>query len=136
MPRTDRAARAAAGRGSVSEHPGWKSCCAALTGADKIVILVTMTTTSLAEAKAHLSELVNRVSTQHERVTVTVHGAPSAVLLAPEDLESLEETLAILSDPDTMRRMAASEQELADGAGESESDLAAAMERRRHQQPA
>lgn len=33
---------------------------------------------------------------QHERVTVTVHGRPSAVLIAPEDLEALEETLAIM----------------------------------------
>jgi prevent-host-death family protein len=95
-----------------------------------------MTTASLAEVKAHLSELVNRVGAQHERVTVTVHGAPSAVLIAPEDLESLEETLAILADPDTMGRMAASDRELADGAGESESDLAAAMQRRRGQRPA
>lgn len=101
-----------------------------------MVTLMTMTTMSLAEAKAHLSELVNRVRAQHERVTVTVHGTPSAVLVAPEDLESLEETLAILSDPNTMRRMASSDEELAIGAGESESDLAAAMERRRRQQPA
>ena len=86
---------------------------------------------SLAEAKAHLSEVVSRVSGQHERVTVTVHGTPSAVLLAPEDLESLEETLAILSDPETMRRMAVSESELVAGEGESETDLAAAMEKRR-----
>jgi antitoxin YefM len=91
-----------------------------------------MTSMSLAEAKAHLSEVVSRVSEQHERVTVTVHGTPSAVLLAPDDLESLEETLAILSDPDTMRRMAAADVELAAGDGESEADLAAAMERRRH----
>jgi len=63
---------------------------------------------------------------------VTVHGRPSAVLVAPEDLESLEETLAILSDPDTMRRLSASEVELAAGEDESESDLAAAMERRSH----
>lgn len=89
------------------------------------------TTLSLAEAKAHLSELVNRVAAQHERVTVTVHGTPSAVLVAPEDLEALEETLAVLSDPDTMARMAASEQELAAGQGESEGELAAAMARRR-----
>jgi prevent-host-death family protein len=62
---------------------------------------MTMTTSmSLALAKAHLSDIVSRVSGQHERVTVTVHGRPSAVLIAPEDLESLEETLAILSDPD------------------------------------
>ena len=86
---------------------------------------------SLAEAKAHLSEVVSRVSGQHERVTVTVHGTPSAVLVSPDDLESLEETLAVLSDPDTMRRMAASDTELAAGEGESESDLSAAMRRRR-----
>ena len=89
---------------------------------------------SLAEVKARLSEVVSRVSAQHERVTVTVHGTPSAVLVAPEDLESLEETLAILSDPDTMRRMSASDLVLAGGGGggggESESDLATAMKAR------
>ncbi|MGI9062291.1 MAG: type II toxin-antitoxin system Phd/YefM family antitoxin [Pseudonocardiaceae bacterium] len=88
------------------------------------------TSMSLAEVKAHLSEVVSRVSGQHERVTVTVHGTPSAVLLAPEDLESLEETIAILSDPETLRRMDASDVELGAGEGESEADLAAAMQRR------
>ena len=43
---------------------------------------------SLAEAKAHLSELVARVADQHERITVTVHGRPAAVLLAVDDLQS------------------------------------------------
>jgi antitoxin YefM len=89
-----------------------------------------MTNMSLAEAKAHLSDVVSRVSGQHERVTVTVHGRPSAVLIAPEDLESLEETLAILSDPDTMRRLGASDDELAADEQESEADLAAAMTQR------
>lgn len=86
---------------------------------------------SLAEVKAHLSELVQRVNTQHERVTVTVHGKPSAVLLAPEDLASLEETIAVLSDPESMERLSASEAELAEGHAESEADLAVAMARRR-----
>lgn len=89
-----------------------------------------MTSMSLAQVKAHLSEVVGRVGGQHERVTVTVHGRPAAVLIAPEDLESLEETLAILSDPDATRRLAAADAELAAGQGESETDLAAAMERR------
>ncbi|WP_342661620.1 type II toxin-antitoxin system Phd/YefM family antitoxin [Rhodococcus ruber] len=53
--------------------------------------------------KAHLSELVGRVHTQHQRITVAGHGQPSAVLVAPGDLESLEETIAILSDPDHAR---------------------------------
>ena len=42
-------------------------------------------------------------------VTVTVHGRPSAVLLATDDLERLEETLAILRDSDTVNRLAASD---------------------------
>ncbi len=62
---------------------------------------------------------------------VAVHGRPSAVLMAPADLESLEETIAILSDREAMQRLNASEAELTAGLGESEADLAAAMERRR-----
>ena len=85
----------------------------------------------LAEVKSHLSELVDRVSTHHERVTVTVQGRPSAVFLAVEDLESLEETIAILSDPEAMQQLAKSEAELAQGIGESEVQLAHAMQRRR-----
>lgn len=85
----------------------------------------------LAEVKAHLSELVSRVSSQHERVTVTVHGRPTAVLLAQEDLAALEETIAVLSDTAVMQRLAASEQELAAGRAETEADLAADMARRR-----
>ena len=85
---------------------------------------------SLAEVKAHLSELVGRVSTQHERLTVTVHGRPSAVLLAVEDLESLEETIAVLSDTEAMRDLIQAEAEIARGEGESEEQLAEVMRRR------
>jgi len=98
-----------------------------------MVILMTMDgSMSLADAKAHLSEVVSRVGRHHERVTVTVHGVPSAVLLAPEDLDSLEETIEILSDRASMERMAASDAELAAGQVESADDLAAAMQRRAH----
>ena len=97
-----------------------------------MVILMTMSETlSLAEAKAHLSELVGRVDRQHDRVTVTVHGRPSAVLLSPDDLEALEETIAILSDAEAVRQLTASDAELARGEGESERDLADAMRRGR-----
>jgi prevent-host-death family protein len=92
-----------------------------------------MTIVSLAEVKSHLSELVSRVNSQHERVTVTVHGKPSAVLIAPEDLESLEETIAILSDSEALHRLASADAELARGEGESEEQLAQAMNARRRQ---
>ena len=88
-------------------------------------------TMALAEVKAHLSQLVSRVNAHHDRVTVTVHGRPSAVLLSVDDLEALEETIAILSDSDALRQLAASDAELARGEGETEQDLADAMHRRR-----
>jgi antitoxin YefM len=95
-------------------------------------MLVTMVeTSSLAEAKAHLSELVARVGEQHERVTVTVHGRPTAVLLAVDDLESLEETIAVLSDSAAVRALSDADAELARGEGESAEDLAVAMRARR-----
>jgi prevent-host-death family protein len=88
-------------------------------------------TLPLAEVKAHLSELVSRVNAEHDRVTVTVHGRPSAVLLAVEDVEALEETIAILSDRETMQRLIEAEGEIARGEGETEEQLAEAMRRRR-----
>lgn len=85
---------------------------------------------SIAETKAHLSELVARVSDQHERVTVTVHGRPAAVLVAVDDLESLEETIAVLSDSATLDAVNESAAELARGEGQSRASLTAAMRAR------
>lgn len=67
-------------------------------------------TLSLSSVKAHLSELVDRVEDQHDRVVVTRNGKPAAVLVSHDDLESLEETLAILSDPSLMAQIHESEQ--------------------------
>ena len=86
---------------------------------------------SLAEVKAHLSELVALVGAQHERITVTVHGRPAAVLLAVDDLEALEETIEVLSDAAVMQALAQADAELARDEGEGEESLAAAMRKRR-----
>jgi prevent-host-death family protein len=90
-----------------------------------------MTVLPLGEVKSHLSELVSRVHDHHERVTVTVHGRPSAVLVAPEDLERLEESLEILRDPETMKRLASSDAQLTRGESVSGEELAETMRRRR-----
>jgi antitoxin YefM len=100
---------------------------ASLTCMNILVKLLTMTTLPLGEVKAHLSELVGRVHDHHERVTVTVHGRPSAVLVAIEDLERLEETLAIMRDADTMRRLAESDAQLARGEVVTAAELAETM---------
>src|SRR5438093_12619546 len=56
----------------------------------------------LADVTNRLSEVADRLGREHGRVVITKHGRPAAVVLAIEDLESLEETLAILSDPRLM----------------------------------
>ena len=87
-------------------------------------------TLPLAEVEAHLSELVARITTDHLRFTITVEGRPSAVLLAVEDLESLQETVAVLSDSQALLALARGEAEIARGEGETEEQLAEAMCRR------
>jgi prevent-host-death family protein len=52
----------------------------------------------LREVRDHFSD-VDRVEREHERVTVTRNGRAAAVIISPEDLAELEETLAVLSDP-------------------------------------
>lgn len=73
-------------------------------------ILVMTETLPLSSVKSHLSELVDRVEDQHDRVVVTRNGRPAAILISHDDLESLEETLSILSDPALMAQIHESEQ--------------------------
>lgn len=60
---------------------------------------------SLADVKNRLSEVVERLEREHGRVVITKHGRPAAVVLSIADLEGLEETLEVLSDPQLMRRI-------------------------------
>ncbi len=68
-----------------------------------------------SEAKAHLSELAERVERQHDRILVTRNGRPSFVLLSPDDLESLEESLNILQDEELMASIRRSRKEVEQG---------------------
>ena len=73
-----------------------------LSFAAEVVIIVVMTVTTLADAKARFSELVASAEATHERTTITKNGRPAVVIIAAEDLGSLEETLAIMSDPELL----------------------------------
>ncbi|MDO8390494.1 MAG: type II toxin-antitoxin system Phd/YefM family antitoxin [Actinomycetota bacterium] len=61
-----------------------------------------MSTQSLRDVRDHLSEVIDRVEHQHERVVVTRNGKPAAVILSPEDLAQLQETIDVLSDPQAL----------------------------------
>jgi len=85
----------------------------------------------LAELKNRLSEVVERLEREHGRVVITKHGRPAAVVLNVEDLEGLEQTLELLSDPRAMRRIRKAETEIAAGeAVELTKEQALALTRR------
>jgi len=56
----------------------------------------------LRTVRDHLSEVVDRVERQHERVIITRNGHDAAVVISPADLAELEETIAVLSDPEAL----------------------------------
>jgi len=74
-----------------------------------------MESVSLSDVRSTLSSVVERVEATHERVTITRNGRPAAVLISPEDLDALEETLDVLSDPGTMRQLRDGEAAVAAG---------------------
>jgi len=72
-------------------------------------------TLPLSEVKAKLSEVVDRVEHTHDRITVTRNGRPAAVLINPDELASLEETLDLLSDPAAMAELEVAKAEVRAG---------------------
>jgi antitoxin YefM len=72
----------------------------------------------LATVKDRFSEIVDRINREHDRVVVTRNGIPTAVLVSVEELESLEETLEILSDPETMAAIREADAQIAEGLAE------------------
>lgn len=74
-----------------------------------------MTTLPLGEARNHLSEVVDGIDRTHDRLTIARHGRPVAVVLSPEDLASMEETLAILAVPGAVGAVRGGSRELDTG---------------------
>ena len=57
-------------------------------------------------ARANLASTMDRVCNDHEPLIITRNGEPAAVLVSPDDLASLEETLDMLSDKALMAQVA------------------------------
>jgi len=85
----------------------------------------------VGDARDHFSELISEVERTHQRVIVTRHGKPVAVVLSPDDLDSLEETLDILAQPGALSEIREAEDDLAAGRTSSIDEVRAALDRRR-----
>jgi antitoxin YefM len=79
-----------------------------------LVVMNLVAQMALKDVKNHLSEVVDKVEREHERVVITKHGRPAAVVVSVDDLESLEQTLDILSRPALIKQIRESLVELRD----------------------
>lgn len=86
---------------SPSARSDWRPI-AASTSSVRGATTVCTSAEPLRDGRNHFSDVIDRVEHEHERVTVTRNGRAVAVILSPEDLAELEETLSVLSDPQAL----------------------------------
>ncbi|WP_045879515.1 type II toxin-antitoxin system Phd/YefM family antitoxin [Pseudofrankia sp. DC12] len=89
-----------------------------------------MTVLPFTEARNRLSDLIDEVAKTHDRVEITRHGRAVAVLISPDDLAAIEETLDVLASRETMRQLEESRAAVEAGDVLDADELAALMAKR------
>jgi prevent-host-death family protein len=89
-----------------------------------------MTVLPLSEAKARLSEVADEVDRTHDRVHITRNGREYVVLISASDLESMEATIELLSDPAAVARIREAEDAIARGEATTAGEMAELMRQR------
>jgi prevent-host-death family protein len=89
-----------------------------------------MTVLPLSEAKARLSEVADEVDRTHDRVHITRNGREYVVLISASDLESMEATIELLSDPAAVARIREAEDAIARGEATTADEMAELMRQR------
>lgn len=67
----------------------------------------------ITEAKARIAELADRVAREHDHFTLTRNGRADVMLISVAEYESMQETLEILSDEDTVADLRQSKEDFA-----------------------
>ena len=82
-----------------------------------------MNTISASKARNNLYKILDEVKNGLKSYTITLRGEAQAVVINPEELESWEETLDILSDNKLVAQILKSQEEIKSGDYLSEDDL-------------
>jgi prevent-host-death family protein len=64
-----------------------------------------MKTLSLSEAKMKFSAIVDMVSSTDEEIVITKNGRPAAIIISPDEYESIKETANVRSDAALMEEI-------------------------------
>lgn len=84
---------------------------------------------ALRDVKNHLSEVLDQVEREHDRVVITKHGKPAAVVVSIDDLASLEENLEVAGRPQLMQQIRDSLVELDQAQVMTKDELLAELQR-------
>jgi antitoxin YefM len=67
------------------------------------------------DARATLSDLLDLIENEQEHVVITRNGKPVVIMMSVDEWESWEETIDVLSDPEAMDALRASEEDVKAG---------------------
>src|SRR2546423_14135407 len=90
-----------------------------------------METIPITEAKARIAELADRVAREHDHFTITRNGRADVMLISVAEYESMQETLDILGDEETLADLRQSREDFAAGGVYSAEQGCAGLEQRR-----
>lgn len=74
-----------------------------------------MTTISATFARTKLFDLLDEVEKIYKRFVITKNGRAIAVLVNPEELEAMEETMAVLNDKAALKAISKSREDIKKG---------------------
>jgi prevent-host-death family protein len=81
----------------------------------------------MKELRPDMPQIIDRIDKYYDRVMVTRHGHPVAVMMSAGDYESMIETMNVLADKACLNRLRAARKEIGDGKGISLADYKAKM---------
>src|ERR1039457_3621250 len=94
-----------------------------------------METIPITEAKARIAELADRVAREHDHFTITRNGRADVMLISVAEYESMQETLDILSDDETLSDLRQSRDDFAAADTFDAGQIQAELEGRRPEPP-
>jgi antitoxin YefM len=89
-----------------------------------------METLSITEAKNRFTELADRAAAEHDHFTVTRNGHPHVMVVSVAEWDELQETIAVLSDPQTRADLAESAEVARRGDFTTEEEMQAVLDAR------
>lgn len=93
--------------------------------------MASMETIPITEAKSRIAELADRVAREHDHFTITRNGRADVMLISVAEYESMQETLDILGDQETVADLRQSREDFDAGNTYTAEQVLAELEQRR-----